>query len=97
MYETLCSGNVGKLIVKYIPEGQIHPIIASPHDFTVVPTNIPGTVTIKFNPSLKTKSVTVIVDEPASTKIDYNLHLSITACFEHAGTILRMLFCIIIQ
>ena len=81
------SGNVGSLVVKYIPKGQTLPVTASPHDYTVVPGTSPGTVTIKFNPLLETTSVTVIVDTPASPKIDYNLHLFITACFEHQGLI----------
>ena len=72
--------------MKYIPKGQTLPVTASPHDYTVVHSKIPGTVTIKFHPFLETTSLTVVVDSPASPKIDYNLHLSIKACFEHGGS-----------
>jgi len=80
-----CLGNVGHATIKYTPHGTDHPITLSPHHYTIVPTKIPGVFTVKFSPLLEATSITVVVESPASPKVDYNLHLSITACFEHEG------------
>jgi len=87
-----CLGNVGHATIKYTPHDTDHPITLSPHQYTIVPSKTPGTFTVKFSPLLEATSITVIVDSPASPKVDYNLHLFVTACFEHEGLIVQNIF-----
>jgi len=76
---------VAHATIKYTPDGTSHSIALLPHQYTIVPTKIPGVFTVKFSPLIKATSITVTVDSPASNKVDYNLRLFITACFEHEG------------
>jgi len=76
---------VAHATIKYTPEGTGHPIALLPHQYTIVLTKTPGTFIVKFSPLIKATSITVTVDSPVSNKLDYNLHLLVTACFEHEG------------
>jgi len=79
------KGNVGHATITSTRHPHGAPVVVGVHEFKIVPTPVPGTFTVEFIPFLEATSVTVVVNSAATPKVDYNLHLYITACFEHKG------------
>jgi hypothetical protein len=79
------SGNVGSGTLKYTQQPDSAAIQPGTEE-SKTDSSVKGTILITFTPYIEATSIVFTVDKPADENVDYNLHMTVIACFEKSDS-----------